>query len=330
MTDTSASGHAGAAIANDQLAAAMATLPNRLSSTELGKISAVFETASANGNAAASERCALFESMGVVRPQNWEAALDYLQRAAEQGSRSAQGQLQLLASPDSDPQRGQAPSLRDWADLRAGIRLDERITSPSSVTLMDSPRIRVIPSFLSVTERQWLLSLVDGKLTPATVFDKATGGQTTHRVRDNSFAILQLDTMDVVTELIRTRISAATRLPVPLFEPSQVLRYTVGQSFKPHHDYLDPNNPGYREELARNGQRIATFLIYLNDSYDGGETAFPAIGLRHRARAGDALFLANVSRDGAPDPRTLHAGMPPTAGEKWVFSQWIRDRPTSG
>jgi hypothetical protein len=48
--------------------------------------------------------------------------------------------------------------------------------------------------------------------------------------------------------------------------------------------------------------------------------------LRHRARRGDALMFANVDLAGNPDRRTLHAGLPPTRGEKWVLSQWIRDR----
>jgi prolyl 4-hydroxylase len=115
-------------------------------------------------------------------------------------------------------------------------------------------------------------------------------------------------------------------LPVPLFEASQVLHYSVGQQFKPHHDFLDPANPAYDEDLMRFGQRIATFLIYLNEGYRGGETSFPEIGFDYRANEGDALFYANVTGDGRPDPLTLHAGLPPTFGEKWVFSQWIRDR----
>jgi prolyl 4-hydroxylase len=104
------------------------------------------------------------------------------------------------------------------------------------------------------------------------------------------------------------------------------LHYAVGERFKPHHDFLDPANEAYRNTLSRFGQRIATFLIYLNDAYSVGETSVPAIGLNFRAETGDALFFANVTREGAPDPSTLHAGRPPLSGEKWVFSQWIRDR----
>jgi len=84
--------------------------------------------------------------------------------------------------------------------------------------------------------------------------------------------------------------------------------------------------PGFAEYLQKFGQRIATVLIYLNEDYAGGETAFPKLGLNFRGATGDALFFTNVDRSGRADPLTLHAGTPPTSGEKWVLSQWIRDR----
>ena len=46
--------------------------------------------------------------------------------------------------------------------------------------------------------------------------------------------------------------------------------------------------------------------------------------LRWKGRAGNALFFWNVEPDGRPDRRTAHAGLPPTRGEKWLLSQWIR------
>ena len=55
------------------------------------------------------------------------------------------------------------------------------------------------------------------------------------------------------------------------------------------------------------GQRIKTCLVYLNAEFEGGETEFPKLGLKYRGRAGDA-------------------GLPPTRGEKWLFSQWMRSK----
>lgn len=286
----------------------------------------LFEAASAGGHADASERCAMFEAFGMARPQSWERALDFLERAATQGSRSAQEQLLLLLDPASDPAPPAEATHDFWTKVRASISIDARVLPAEKVPLSESPRVRTIRGFASMAECRWLISLARHRLSPATVFDQSSGGQILDPARDNSYLVMRIGEMNVLTEVIRHRISAATKLPVPLFEPSQLLHYSVGERFKPHHDFLDPSNAAYHDSLARFGQRIATFLIYLNDDYTGGETSFPAIGLNFRAETGDALFFANVGRDGAPDKQTLHAGLPPTSGEKWVFSQWIRDR----
>jgi hypothetical protein len=132
--------------------------------------------------------------------------------------------------------------------------------------------------------------------------------------------------LDLVTEIIRARISSSLRLPLQRFEVSQVLHYEPGQEFKPHHDYFDPSAEGFQQEIAQRGQRVATFLIYLNDEFDGGKTQFPSLGFSYRGELGDAIAFFSVGPDGRPDPLTLHAGLPPTSGEKWIFSQWIRDR----
>ena len=55
--------------------------------------------------------------------------------------------------------------------------------------------------------------------------------------------------------------------------------------------------------------------------------ALPKAGIAFRGRTGDGLFFANVLSNGQPDLLTLHTGRPPTSGEKWILSQWIRDRP---
>ena len=93
-------------------------------------------------------------------------------------------------------------------------------------------------------------------------------------------------------------------------------------------DYLDTTQPGYAREVAERGQRVATFLLYLNDDYEGGETEFPFLGFRYKGKKGDALLFWNVTPSGAPDLNTRHAGTPPTSGEKWVLSQWLRQRPS--
>jgi len=293
---------------------------------DVQQAAALLEKASSEGHAEASARCALLDALGSARPPDWDRALDFMALAAQQGSRPAQEQMLLLADNQVDPVVPDGVGPEYWTSLRSSIPLADRMRPGEKLSLSETPRIRVIKGFATPAECRWIVALARPRLAPAPVFDKVTGEQTHDSTRDNSFVPLPLGEMNLVTEVLRTRISAATNLPLPLFEPSQVLHYATGERFKPHHDFLDPANSAYHETLARFGQRIATFLIYLNGGYRGGETSFPAIGLNYRADEGDALFFANVTRDGAPDPQTLHAGLPPTSGEKWVFSQWIRDR----
>jgi prolyl 4-hydroxylase len=155
------------------------------------------------------------------------------------------------------------------------------------------------------------------------VISPATGGHMLNIGRTNRSTDFQIPDMDLVIEIVRSRISAATGLPLPLFEPTQILHYTRGQEFRPHYDFFDNTNAVYRDELRR-GQRVVTFLLYLNEGFGGGETDFPDAGLKYKGATGDAVFWPNVDARGDPEPLTRHAGLPPTSGEKWILSQWIR------
>jgi prolyl 4-hydroxylase len=271
---------------------------------------ALIDAASDKAFPGAVEFTALLTAMGAGRAQSWPGAMEELQRAASAGSKSAEGQLAALGYPE-----------------RA---LDSLFEVPAKQKLSDSPRVLALPGFATEAECRWAIQRAATRLKRATVFDSRTGDQTYAEARDNTAIEFQLPDMDLVLEVLRARLSAATRLPVPIFEPLQVLHYSVGEQFRPHHDFLDPAVPEFAEQLRLYGQRIATVLVYLNDDYDGGETLFPKLGISFRGRRGDALFFTNVDRSGQPDPLTTHAGSPPSSGEKWVISQWIRDRaPTS-
>ena len=112
-------------------------------------------------------------------------------------------------------------------------------------------------------------------------------------------------------------------------EGPTILHYAPGEQIQNHFDFVDPKSTNdYAGEIARNGQRVITFLIYLNDGYEGGETAFPKLGFMHQGARGEALYFINALPDLSPDMRTLHAGRPTTRGEKWIVSQFIRSRPT--
>ena len=122
-------------------------------------------------------------------------------------------------------------------------------------------------------------------------------------------------------------MAAVLGMPVRNMEGPTILHYDAGQEITEHFDFVNPQIPHYAEEINSPGERVVTFLVYLNDDYDGGETEFPRLGVRHKARRRDGLFFVNALPDGTPDTRMVHAGRPPTRGEKWIVSQFVRSRP---
>jgi hypothetical protein len=280
---------------------------------------ALIEAAASAGHAEALERRAVLECKGVERPADWEKALDSLAQAAELGSERAGRQLILLAddSYDPDAQAG------EWREIRARISIAKRLRAPApgGRTLSTAPLVHALPGMFSASECQWLIEAAAGRLERATVYNVPAG---VHQGRTNQHAIFDLCHTDLVVEMVRARIADELGAPLPCLEISQVLSYEVGEEFVLHCDFLDPRV--LANEIERFGQRSATFLIYLNEDFEGGETSFPRLGINHRGRTGDALVFANVGAGGMPDPRSQHAGRPPTRGQKWVFSQWVRDR----
>ena len=266
------------------------------------------------GIAGASHLLATLAAAGLGMPQSWRDALGHLARAARDGSASARGQLEVLG--------GAPPAGGDrWAALAASVDI-EAWTAPSAKrVILAAPRVVAVEGFLSKPVREWLIGLARGGLKPAVVYGGDGAPVLEAGARNNSAVEFGVLNCDVVLLLVRQRIAATIGVPVGALENPQVLHYDVGETFVAHHDYLDPALP----DVALRGQRVVTFLTYLNDDFEGGETDFPHLGLRHRGRAGDALYFVNLD-NGRPDPRTLHAGLPPTRGEKWLLSQWVRNR----
>lgn len=210
------------------------------------------------------------------------------------------------------------------------MKVADWLRPPERQVVSEAPRIRRMDGFVSVAVCRWMIEKARGQLARARIYSTDGSGAAVATSRTNSETDFNIVQSDLVLVLMRARIAAATGLPPAVMELTKVLHYSVGQQFDLHYDYIDPAVPGFAGELAARGQRLATFLVYLNEDYEGGETHFPRVGLSHRGRTGSALFFANVDPGGRPDPSTLHAGLAPTRGEKWLLSQWIRDRTPAG
>ena len=269
-------------------------------------------TAAQGGNGESAHLLAVFIAEGVGFPQDWRGAFAALQHAAELKWQPAQRELEFLTS-EFKGTRTQDLDLSRW------------LQAPPAQLISPAPRIFAVKNFVSPRMCDRLIELARPRLKAAQTFDPETGAGHYESSRNNSDCHLILPYSDLVLALVRARIAALIQMPPPYFEPPTMLHYKPGETFSPHYDFLDDTKPGLSKEIAQNGQRVLTFLLYLNEGFEGGETEFPLVGVRYKGNKGDALCFWNVMQDGSPDRRTLHAGLPPTRGEKWLLSQWVRN-----
>lgn len=88
----------------------------------------------------------------------------------------------------------------------------------------------------------------------------------------------------------------------------QLLRYKPGQHFHEHVDHI-VGHPSW-------GRRQLSFLLYLNDDYEGGELWFPRQKLRLKPKAGDAvLFPSHYTHP--------HASLDVSRGVKYSVVTWF-------
>ena len=98
-------------------------------------------------------------------------------------------------------------------------------------------------------------------------------------------------------------------------ESLQVLRYKPGGFYNPHQD----------ANMEHANKRKYTFILALNDEYEGGKTSFPVLNKSYRLHKGDALFFDTLDTWGRVNKKALHGGEPVKSGEKWICNLWVRE-----
>ncbi|HTC43952.1 MAG TPA: 2OG-Fe(II) oxygenase [Steroidobacteraceae bacterium] len=275
--------------------------------------------AARRGQFDAQERAAALLAGGLLVPQNWQAALKMLGLSAASGNLSARMQLRAL--------RGEAGPSGNWERLASQFDLADWLREPSSVCIHEDPRIVRFPELLPDSVCEWLIEQSRGRLLRARVYDPIVRRETVDAMRSNTQATFGVSAVSALHFLVQARLAKGCRVPLTHFEAPAVLHYEVGEQITPHFDFIDPRVADYEKQVATQGQRIYTFLVYLNDAYESGETGFPQLGIEHRGSRREGLCFTNIDARGNPDLRMLHTGKPPTSGEKWIFSQFIRVRP---
>jgi len=199
----------------------------------------------------------------------------------------------------------------------------EIIAAAPGVQRVPSPKLSLFirKRFLDEAECAEIIRLIDEKRRPSTIADDM--GDPAFRTSETC----DLDSIDAAVAALDEKIIALTGLDPAYGEPIQGQRYAVGQEFKAHTDYFEPNGADYPVYCSVAGNRTWTVMIYLNDVQAGGATRFTAIDKMVQPERGKLLAWNNRLPDGAVNPSTIHHGMKVRAGVKYIVTKWFRERP---
>jgi prolyl 4-hydroxylase len=175
--------------------------------------------------------------------------------------------------------------------------------------------------FLSAEECATLIDLIEAERRPSTLAnhngDDAFRTSETCDLHHDHPAVAALD----------AKLAEVSGIDPIYGERLQGQRYEVGQEFKPHTDYFEPDHPDYQTYCAVSGQRTWTFMIYLNTVEAGGATRFKVIDKIVQAERGKLLAWNNRITPDRFNPASIHHGMKVRSGVKHVITKWYRERP---
>lgn len=231
---------------------------------------------------------------GVAGKRNWPVALQRLEAEARV-VRQRRGALDLIRSMQLDGE-------------------GDPIATPQSRSLSERPHAVLFEKLLTPSECAYLIGMTGELFEPSMVYD-SSNRRVRDTIRTSDGATINWLMEDPAVHALNRRIARATGTRYGEGEALQVLRYSPGQQYHPHFDWIDN---------AEN-QRTWTALVYLNEDYQGGATAFVRTGQEVRGSTGDMLLFSNADEEGNGDPLAEHAGLPVTSGTKFLATRWIRE-----
>lgn len=201
---------------------------------------------------------------------------------------------------------------------------------PIVARLLAQPGVQKVPSpkldlfiardFIGPVLCDALIERIDAVRRPSTIADP--NGDAAFRTSETG----DLSASDPVVQAVEARLAAFTGLDPAYGEPLQGQRYAVGQEFKGHTDYFEPQGADFERYCSVAGNRTWTVMVYLNAPAAGGATRFKAADKIIQPETGKLVAWNNRRADGSLNPATLHQGMKVRDGVKYVITKWYRER----
>jgi len=197
-----------------------------------------------------------------------------------------------------------------------------RILSQDGVQKVPSPKLDlfIARAFIGPVLCDALIERIDAVRRPSTIADP--NGDSAFRTSETG----DLSADDPVVQAVEARLAAFTGLDPAHGEPLQGQRYAVGQEFKGHTDYFEPQGADFERYCSVAGNRTWTVMVYLNAPEAGGATRFKAVDKIIQPETGKLVAWNNRRPDGSLNPATLHQGMKVREGVKYVITKWYRER----
>jgi prolyl 4-hydroxylase len=126
---------------------------------------------------------------------------------------------------------------------------------------------------------------------------------------------------DPLIRVIDDRICSTIGIDASYSENTEAQHYPVGQEFETHADYFKEDQLG---PAGARGQRTYTFMVYLTDVKEGGETDFVKLGIAIKPKPGRAVIWNNLDPQGLPNSYTLHYTRPVVRGSEFTITKWFR------
>lgn len=155
--------------------------------------------------------------------------------------------------------------------------------------------------------------------------DKSNQTRSTEWVTDKKFRDTQIckiepvlnEVEDLMRNIVKNIINPFYDFEIRDSEVPQLLHYGVGGHYLPHIDgYAEWLNPDGSKVWRKSVDRDLSFVLYLNDDFEGGDFVFPDLNIRVRPKAGMMIAFPSTQH-------YLHGVEPVTKGTRYAIVTWM-------